>query len=113
VRCLLCPKIPLTCILEALTRSNGAARQLPYFAVRLLIVRDENLASFATDRDKQKMLLACVVLEHASGNTLCSEDDRVTRQIVEAGKLLSIDVLDHLVICQARWVNLKERGLGF
>jgi DNA repair protein RadC len=53
------------------------------------------------------------VLEHASGNTLCSEDDRVTRQIVEAGKLLSIDVLDHLVICQARWVNLKERGLGF
>jgi DNA repair protein RadC len=32
---------------------------------------------------------------------------------VEAGKLLNIDVLDHLVIGQQRWVSLKERGLGF
>ncbi len=37
----------------------------------------------------------------------------MTRQIVEAGKLLDIDVLDHLVIGQQRWVSLKERGLGF
>ena len=45
--------------------------------------------------------------------TPSAEDVYVTRQIVEAGKLLSIDVLDHLVICVARWVSLKERGLGF
>jgi DNA repair protein RadC len=32
---------------------------------------------------------------------------------VEAGKLLNIDVLDHLVIGHQRWVSLKERGLGF
>jgi DNA repair protein RadC len=32
---------------------------------------------------------------------------------VEAGKLLDIEVLDHLVIGQQRWVSLKERGLGF
>ncbi len=30
-----------------------------------------------------------------------------------AGKLLEIDLLDHLVICAGRWVSLKERGLGF
>jgi len=30
-----------------------------------------------------------------------------------AGKLLDIDVLDHMVIGQGRWVSLKERGLGF
>ncbi len=34
-------------------------------------------------------------------------------RIVEAGTLLNIDVLDHLVIWQGRWVSLKERGLGF
>ena len=45
--------------------------------------------------------------------TPSAEDVYVTRQIVEAGKLLSIDVLDHLVICLSRWVSLKERGLGF
>jgi DNA repair protein RadC len=33
--------------------------------------------------------------------------------IVEAGKLLGIDVVDHLVIGRQRFVSLKERGLGF
>jgi DNA repair protein RadC len=37
----------------------------------------------------------------------------VTRAILQAGKLLDIDVLDHMVIGQGRWVSLKERGLGF
>jgi DNA repair protein RadC len=42
------------------------------------------------------------------------EDITVTRQAVEAGKLLDIDVLDHLIIGGAnRFVSLKERGLGF
>jgi len=41
------------------------------------------------------------------------EDIAVTREIVEAGKLLGVDVLDHLVIGQGRWVSLRERGLGF
>ena len=42
------------------------------------------------------------------------EDVHVTRQLVEAGKLLSIDVLDHLVIGHSGcWLSLKERGLGF
>ena len=55
-----------------------------------------------------------VVHNHPSGDpTPSPEDVRVTRQIVEAGKLLNIDVLDHLVIGQQRWVSLKERGLGF
>ncbi len=55
-----------------------------------------------------------IVHNHPSGDpTPSAEDVQVTRQVVEAGKLLSIDVLDHLVIGQARWVSLKERGLGF
>jgi DNA repair protein RadC len=37
----------------------------------------------------------------------------VTRAIVQAGKLLDVEVLDHLVIGLGRWVSLKERGLGF
>jgi DNA repair protein RadC len=55
-----------------------------------------------------------LVHNHPSGDpTPSAEDVYVTRQIVEAGKLLNIDVLDHLVIGQQRWVSLKERGLGF
>jgi DNA repair protein RadC len=37
----------------------------------------------------------------------------ITKDIVTAGKLLSVEVLDHLVIGRQRFVSLKERGLGF
>jgi len=32
---------------------------------------------------------------------------------IEEGKLLGIEVMDHLIIGQGRFVSLKERGLGF
>jgi DNA repair protein RadC len=52
---------------------------------------------------------------HPSGDPDPSpEDVTVTRSIVQAGKLMDIQCLDHLVIGQGeRWVSLKERGLGF
>ncbi|RJP49941.1 MAG: JAB domain-containing protein [Anaerolineaceae bacterium] len=55
-----------------------------------------------------------IVHNHPSGDPTPSPDDVVvTRAIAQAGKLLDIDVLDHLVIGQGKWVSLKERGLGF
>ena len=55
-----------------------------------------------------------VLHNHPSGDpTPSPEDVAVTRQIVEAGKLLDVEVLDHLIIGQQRFVSLKERGLGF
>ncbi len=55
-----------------------------------------------------------VAHNHPSGDpTPSPEDVSVTRSIVEAGSLLGIDVLDHLVIGHQRFISLKERGLGF
>jgi DNA repair protein RadC len=55
-----------------------------------------------------------LIHNHPSGDPTPSPDDvAVTRAIVQAGKLLDIDLLDHLVIGQGKWVSLKERGLGF
>jgi len=55
-----------------------------------------------------------VVHNHPSGDPSPSpEDIAVTRAIVEAGKLLDIEVLDHLIIGQGRFVSLKAKGLGF
>ena len=55
-----------------------------------------------------------VVHNHPSGDpTPSPEDVRVTEQLVEAGKLLDIEVLDHIIIGGSRYVSLKERGLGF
>jgi DNA repair protein RadC len=55
-----------------------------------------------------------VVHNHPSGDPTPSPDDvAVTRAFVQAGKLLDVEVLDHLVIGLGRYVSLKERGLGF
>ena len=55
-----------------------------------------------------------VAHNHPSGDpTPSPEDVAVTEQIVAAGKLLDIEVLDHLIIGHQRYVSLKERGLGF
>jgi DNA repair protein RadC len=55
-----------------------------------------------------------VVHNHPSGDpTPSPEDVKVTELVVQAGQLLDIEVLDHLIIGQQRYVSLKERGLGF
>lgn len=63
---------------------------------------------------KENAAAIIVAHNHPSGNPAPSpEDISVTRQIVQAGALLSIDVLDHIVIGHNQFVSLKERGLGF
>ena len=55
-----------------------------------------------------------VAHNHPSGDTSPSpEDASVTKAIFQAGRLLDIDLLDHIVVSHGRWTSLKERGLGF
>jgi DNA repair protein RadC len=57
---------------------------------------------------------AAVILahNHPSGDPEPSRDDeRVTRRLVEAGRLMGVEVLDHLVIGGGSWVSLARRGL--
>ena len=49
---------------------------------------------------------------HPSGNPEPSREDiRITRQLVEAGKLMGVPVHDHLIIAGAGYTSLAERGL--
>ena len=51
---------------------------------------------------------------HPSGDPAPSvEDVKVTKALVNTGKIMEIDLLDHIIISQARYISLKERGLGF
>lgn len=55
-----------------------------------------------------------VVHNHPSGDCSPSpEDVGVTRHLVQAGEMLSIPVLDHIILGRHRFVSLKERQLGF
>ena len=60
---------------------------------------------------------ACAIIivhNHPSGDVSISpEDILVTKEIVSAGKLLDINVLDHLIIGKGQFASLRERGLGF
>ena len=54
-----------------------------------------------------------VVHNHPSGDPEPSREDiTVTEQIVAAGRVLNIEVLDHIIIGRQRYESLKERGLG-
>ena len=55
-----------------------------------------------------------VVHNHPSGDSSASPDDiQITRALVEAGELLDITVLDHLIIGKGSYTSLKEKKLGF
>ncbi len=55
-----------------------------------------------------------VAHNHPSGDpTPSPEDVRLTAELVRVGKMLDIDVIDHLVIGKGRWVSLRSKGLGF
>lgn len=74
-------------------------------------VRVGELFKSAVRRNAVNMI---VVHNHPSGDPTPSPDDiALTRAVVQAGKLLDIDVLDHIIIGRGRWVSLKERGVGF
>jgi len=49
---------------------------------------------------------------HPSGDTELSEEDlEMTRRLVESGKILDIEVIDHVVITKDKFLSMKERGL--
>jgi DNA repair protein RadC len=67
------------------------------------------------DAVRENCAALILVHNHPSGDPSPSRDDiQVTRQAVEAGKLLDVQLLDHLIIGRGdRWISMKERALGF
>ena len=56
---------------------------------------------------------AAVILlhNHPSGNPDPSDDDiEVTKQVVNAGEILGIDVLDHIIIGNKKYFSFREKG---
>jgi DNA repair protein RadC len=71
-------------------------------------VRIAELFTDAVRRQAPGILLAH---NHPSGDPTPSADDiRTTRDAAAAGRLLGIEVVDHLVFGAARWVSLRRMG---
>ncbi len=49
---------------------------------------------------------------HPSGDATPSKEDvELTRRMVEAGGIMGVDILDHIIVSASEFLSLKERGL--
>jgi DNA repair protein RadC len=67
-------------------------------------------------RDAVRLDAAGIVLvhNHPSGDPTPSPDDlHLTAEAIAAGRLLDVDVLDHVVIGHDAWLSLRDRGVAF
>jgi len=105
---------------------NGADRE--HFVVMALDTKNQPTAiqtchigslnsSMAHPREIMKVAIlsnaASLILGHnhpSNDPSPSQEDVQVTKRIVEAGQLLGIDVLDHIIVCDDSFVSLKEKG---
>jgi len=61
-----------------------------------------------------RYLAAQIVLahNHPSGDPQPSEDDiEITKRLMESGKILGIEVIDHIIIAKTNFISLKEKNL--
>lgn len=72
------------------------------------------MAELFKDAVRHNAVAVILLHNHPSGDpTPSGADIALTAEAVAAGKLLDIEVLDHLVIGQGRFCSLRRLGLGF
>lgn len=53
-----------------------------------------------------------VIHNHPSGNTLPSNEDiELTKKLIECGKIMDMQILDHIIVGSDSYTSLKERGI--
>ena len=73
------------------------------------IVHPREVFQVAVTRAAASIILAH---NHPSGDVTPSKEDiELTRRMVEAGSIMGIDILDHIILSESDFLSLKERGL--
>jgi len=94
------------------TRNRVTDREILYKgSLNTSLVRTAEVFRGAIRRNCASIIVAH---NHPSGDPNPSpEDVALTRRLVQAGKLLEVEVLDHFIIGDQRYISLRERALGF
>ena len=88
-----------------------AANDVYRGSVHTAVVRIGELFREAVRQNAPAIILAH---NHPSGDPKPSADDvAMTQQAIEAGELLDVEVLDHVVIGHEGFVSMKQQGLAF
>jgi DNA repair protein RadC len=73
------------------------------------MVHPRELFKNAIKRSAAAMIL---VHNHPSGDPAPSQEDiGITKRLLEAGGIIGIEILDHLIVGDNRFVSLKAKGL--
>lgn len=106
-------------------------RYLKQEVLRILLLNTKNVVIFSKDvsigsinssivhprevfTEAVKRSAASIIIchNHPSGDpTPSSEDINITHRLKECGKLLGIEILDHLIIGNGTYISLKEKGI--
>ncbi|PFE50767.1 DNA repair protein RadC [Bacillus cereus] len=105
---------------------DGADRE--YFIVLCLDIKNQPTAinvchigslnsSIVHPREVLKLAIisnaASIIVAHnhpSNDPTPSREDLEVTKRLIEVGKVVGIEVLDHLIVCEESFISLKEKG---
>lgn len=75
-------------------------------------------SSIVHPREVFKEAIACsaasviFVHNHPSGDPTPSEDDiKLTKRLTDVGEIMGIEVLDHIIICDACYSSMKSKGI--
>jgi DNA repair protein RadC len=100
------------CVLVLNTRNRPIGRQVLYQGTANCIhIRVGEIFQEATRLAGVSILVSH---NHPGGDASpSSEDIALTRQLIQAGELLDIEILDHIVLGAGQCVSMRERGLGF
>ncbi len=94
------------------TRHHVTAKEILYKgSLNTSLVRVAEVFKGAIRRNCAAIIVAH---NHPSGDPQPSpEDIALTRRLVQAGQLLEVQLLDHLVVGHTRYVSMRQRHLGF
>lgn len=90
------------------TRNNLITHTISSGTLNASLVHPREVFSQAIAHHASHVIIAH---NHPSGDSTPSQEDiTTTKQLVEAGKILGIAVVDHLIICRNSFVSLREKG---
>ncbi|MGE4357367.1 MAG: DNA repair protein RadC [Candidatus Omnitrophota bacterium] len=93
----------------ALNSRNQAIAEISVGSLNASIVHPREVFAEAI---KNKSASVILIHNHPSGDPEPSEDDlAITRRLVEAGKILGIEVIDHIIVTKDGYLSFKEKGL--
>ena len=76
--------------------------------LNIVYAKPREILKYALQENAVKLILAH---NHPSGDISPSEDDIIfTKRIIEAGKIIGLEFLDHLIISDGKYLSMREKG---